>query len=60
MCLPTMPQSGCEHATQCVRLVHANMPRVAPQGGEKEDLVKKTEYAANDSFEDDFILLLNR
>ena len=30
MCLPTMTQMGREHATQCVRLVHADDLRIAP------------------------------
>ena len=31
MCLPTMTQMGCEHVTQCVRLVQANAFRITPQ-----------------------------
>ena len=25
------PQGGCEHTTQCIRLVHTNILRIAPQ-----------------------------
>ena len=31
MCLPTMTQAGHEYATQCIRLVHTNALRIAPQ-----------------------------
>ena len=31
ICLPTVTQAGHEHATQCIRLVHANALRIAPQ-----------------------------
>ena len=31
MCLPIMIQTGREHATQCVRLVHDDALRIAPQ-----------------------------
>ena len=30
MCLPTMTQEQHEHATQCIKLVHANELRIAP------------------------------
>ena len=31
MCLPTMTQVGHEHVVQCIRLVHADALRIAPQ-----------------------------
>ena len=31
ICLPTMTQAGCEHAMQCISLVHADAPCIAPQ-----------------------------
>ena len=31
MCLPIMTQAGCEHATQCISLVHADALRIALQ-----------------------------
>ena len=31
MCLPTMTQAGHEHAIQCIRLVYAEVLRIAPQ-----------------------------
>ena len=31
LCLPTMTQARCKHATQCISLVHADVLRIARQ-----------------------------